>query len=69
MIEINKNIPVPADRTRKYPWSEMKVGYSFLLPRDYHYAYQLAWKASKRYAPKLFKVKSTSEGYRCWRVK
>lgn len=64
-IKIEPGIPMPA----KFPFAEMKVGDSFLVPA----------KASKntvavyatRHARKTgtkFTVRKTPEGYRCWRI-
>lgn len=64
MIEIEKNVPVPSNRT-KYPFKDMEVGDSFFAsqvnPRSLR---TLAW----RHRPKKFTVHKEGEGYRCWRT-
>lgn len=67
-IQIDKNIPVPFHAT-KYPWMEMEVSDSFLLPAGKEKtAGSFATQANKRYAPRKFVVRKTEEGYRCWRI-
>lgn len=71
MIEVESGIPLP-DRARvrspKYPFDEMKVGDSFLIPGDVKKPTLIALAARKRHRPKLFTVRETSEGFRIWRT-
>lgn len=78
MIEIEKGVPLPRySKTGKghgckYPWHEMEVGDSFLVP-DYPldkrgHATPIASAATQRYRPKRFIQRSTARGLRIWRV-
>jgi len=64
-IKIESHIPFPA----KFPFAEMKVGDSFLVPVGTHkntvavYATRYARKTGTK-----FTVRKTPEGYRCWRI-
>lgn len=71
MIAIEKGIPMPASqagRHRLYPWNEMEVGDSFLMPVTRgQTALNQCQKASARYGRK-FSVRKVEGGYRVWRV-
>ncbi len=74
LAKIEKGIPIPAhngDGTRKYPFSSMEVGDSFLLngqnPTSVSGAAISFGKAYNR--NQKFSVRKTPDGYRCWRVK
>jgi hypothetical protein len=62
---VEKNIPIP----KRWPFDEMKVGDSFLIPADVK---RVTFSvAAKRWANKhgaKFTTRKTPEGYRCWRT-
>lgn len=69
-VKIDKNVPLPAHHLQIYPWREMEVGDSFLVPTDTKSA-SLRVIASRngRELGRTFSVRKTPEGFRCWRVK
>lgn len=77
-FKIEKGIPCRDLRRGKtvndYPFAEMDVGDSFLLPTDLHKpsAYGVAYRENQAAAlggrTKRFKVRKAADGYRCWRV-
>ena len=64
---IDKNVPLP----QKWPFSDMKVGDSFLVPDDIHRS--TVTVAASRYGAKhkmRFTVRLTEDRkLRCWRTK
>lgn len=71
MIKIEKGVPIPAARTNSnncYPWREMEVGDSFVIPgmdrtaggSRVHYANQLGIGR--------FTLRSFDGGVRVWRI-
>lgn len=73
MIQIEKNISVPAaqnvGRPRIYPFAEMEIGDSFLLPtaeKDRVGQAAKAWKA--RHGGWNYRTRVLDEGIRIWRV-
>lgn len=75
IVEIDKNKPMPSGKrgTQKYPWSELKIGDSFLIDTR-HWAFgSLAYfnKKMKKLKKKQIKIETRSEGDKCrvWRVK
>lgn len=71
MIEIEKNIPMPAGNYRnKYPWGDLAVGDSFEFPDGVssNAAHTAASLASLRFQ-KTFRVRKTGDNtFRCWRL-
>lgn len=78
--KIEKNIPVPKKRTGgvvKYPFSEMKVGDSFLADKNYSRKLMARYSnAARNYARQSkennhfkFTIRKTEEGIRIWRIK
>ena len=64
-MKVESNIPIPG----KYPFAQMQVGDSFLVPQDVKR--QTVNVAALRYgrtSGKRFTVRMTPEGYRCWRT-
>jgi hypothetical protein len=64
-IKIESGIPMPA----KFPFAEMKVGDSFLVPEST--SRNVVTVYARRHAIKTgmkFTIRKTSEGYRCWRI-
>lgn len=77
-IKVESGIPIETvwqthdgNRTRKYPFNEMKVGDSFLCngfdPRNVRLAAISYGRAYER--GQKFSVRKTPEGFRCWRIK
>ena len=67
MMKIDKNIPVPDEQRRKYPWREMEVGDSFAFPPGLK-TYEHVKQANGRYFPKKFVLRKMNGTYRCWRM-
>jgi hypothetical protein len=71
-MEVEKNIPLPrpqrASKPSKYPWDQMEIGDSFLVPGKT----TAEMSGRVRYAEKTtgfcFTSRSTPEGCRIWRV-
>lgn len=64
-MKIEKNILMP----RRYPFEDMEVGDSFLLPPDAkRITVQVAALRIRKKTGRVFAIRKTSEGYRCWRV-
>ncbi len=67
-FKIEKGFSIPKAK-KKYPFSTMEVGDSFLVGNDNlksirSSAYNYASKNHKKFA-----VRETPEGHRCWRIK
>lgn len=71
MFQIEKSVPVPATRVNAvYPFAQMAVGDSFLVPSDQAKAASVracASAYSKRNGVK-FVCKKTDDGIRVWRT-
>ena len=72
MIEIEKNVPLPTRSARgpapKYPWADMAVGDSFVMPVKYMSAHGQAVRAAAKYGFKFTIRKLDEEQTRIWRV-
>ncbi len=68
MFLIEKSVPMPA-KSAGFPFGEMEVGDSFLIPADAHArAVSAASNYGKRYKKKIT-IRSVGDGvYRAWRV-
>ncbi len=67
-FKIEGNIPCPTQQS-KYPFKEMKVGDSFLVPKHFEMRVRTASQYfSKRNAPYKFSVAKTVDGARIWRI-
>lgn len=67
MFEIEKNVPVPEERTR-YPLGKMEVTDSFLaMGKAAYSARSAAHKYGKNHGKK-FKTRTVEGGMRIWRV-
>lgn len=65
-MKIEKNRPLPS----KYPFGDMEVGDSFVLPKDIKR--QTVSVAAMRYGRqtgKTFTIRKVPEGFCCWRLK
>jgi len=67
-FEIEKGIPLPARPNKVYPFDQMEVGDSFLIPDHKYRAVQAAASRAGKCSGKRFTVRNTKEGYRCWRI-
>lgn len=71
-IKIEKGIPIERvrqARERVYPFTQMVVGDSFLVPKHVKFPYSLAGNASQLYKPWKFTCRKTEDGFRLWRTK
>lgn len=77
-FKVEKNIPVSKatwGKIYKYPFREMKIGDSFLLPKKEFATYDQVMKvrtnccAYGRRNKVKFTVRKTEQGYRIWRIK
>ncbi len=72
MIEIDRNVPMPAKphaggRPSIYPWAELEIGDSFFVP-DKKSSNCGAWMAGKLLGRK-FSARTVDGGVRVWRIK
>ncbi|HQT62754.1 hypothetical protein [Acidiphilium sp.] len=67
MIEIEKNVPMPMRRQR-YPWRQMKVGDSFVVPGKTSGAFSGAKRAAAKATGFKFATRNVEGGVRVWRV-
>jgi hypothetical protein len=73
MREIDKDVPMPVwgrrGSQRIYPWVEMEIGDSFILPYwNSNSAHAAARQASIRYGKKFRAHKNGDGRFRIWRV-
>ena len=67
-IMIEKNVPIPEPRRRKYPFSKMKIGDSFFIEDTSAKVRASASSYGKR-LNREFITRREGNGVRCWRVK
>lgn len=68
-IKIERNIPIPVEKGRKYPFKEMEIGDSFYVEGVKHNSLSgVATVIGYRLGMK-FIVRRWKTGLRCWRVK
>ena len=72
MIEIRKGVPMPAP-TSKYPWDEMEVGDSFVVPakttREKNSVRTAVYNRNRSHPAKTYKTRIVPGGTGVWRVK
>jgi hypothetical protein len=69
-VKIEKNIPLPKQRVRKYPFENMKVGDSFYSEVAPSSLLTCAKHFCKKYYPNWnFTVRKINKGARIWRTK
>lgn len=74
-MKIEKGVPCPYSGRRdgpQYPFSEMEVGDSFLIPKEMNYInvrYGYFSFVHRRGLDWKFTVRKTPEGHRCWRIR
>lgn len=69
-IKIETGVPMPTKgrgAPRKYPWYEMNVGDSFLVPGKTHKRWHATAKAERLTGFK-FSVRTVEGGVRVWRI-
>lgn len=66
MIKIESGIPMPT----KFPFAEMKVNDSFLIPAGVNKGTVAVYatRHAKKTGYAKFTIRKTAEGYRCWRI-
>ena len=72
VIQVDRGIPLPRprrDRRWKYPWLEMEVGDSFLVPdeRNVLRMVRVGCSTSRRHGMR-FEARQVEGGVRVWRV-
>lgn len=70
-VAIDRGVPLPSEtRGAKaiYPFRDMQLGDSFLLPATVKYPTQVCTTGNLRHSPKRFTCRKTAEGYRIWRI-
>lgn len=75
MFEIEKNVPFPHKKHSRYPWKQMEIDDSFLVPctpQDLKKIFS-SLSSCKRHASRVtgwkFVTRSSIHGIRVWRVK
>ena len=67
-IKIDKGIPL-FKKTPPWPFSQMEVGDSFIIPNERHRTLTSVASLYRRVHQKKFSVRKTDNGdYRCWRL-
>lgn len=70
MIKIDRDVPVPVRKHRKYPFGDMEVGDSFLLKctvADRSRMQSQMSARARKFLPKKFVTASVDGGIRIWR--
>jgi hypothetical protein len=68
MFEIEHDVPPPACASvRRYPWREMAIGDSFVLPAPHSNPWAMAANAGRKYGMR-FVTRTVKGGWRIWRV-
>ena len=75
MLKVDKNIPIPLPRGKRtsiYPFKEMEVGDSFLVPsseiEERRRIARSVYSSAHKHRPSRFVVRHTNEGIRVWKV-
>lgn len=66
-IEIDKHVPIPP--SGKYPFDELEIGDSFLVPNANSHNIAAASYAGARRTGYKFRTKTVDGGVRVWRIK
>lgn len=70
-FQIDKSVPVPLARHGRgpvYPFKEMGIGDSFIVPPERSERLRNAAHAHGARAGKKFAVRKQPDGVRCWRI-
>lgn len=69
-FKIDKDVPIISSDTVKlrWPFGEMEVGDSFLIPEDIKPRVISAASYYGLRHKKKFSIRKTTDGYRCWRI-
>ena len=70
MIKIESGIPFPQNGRwqSKYPWRDLEVGQSFLVPDGVFRTMQAGASLAGRRLSKTFRARKTDDGIRIWRL-
>lgn len=68
-IKIERNIPIPTEKGRKYPFEAMRVGDSFYVEGVKHNSLSGIATATGYRIGMKFMVRRWKTGLRCWRIK
>lgn len=69
MFQIEKNVPVPSGRCMKYPFADMKVGDSFVAPKEtVRGAQKAAWNWARDHDVKFATRTQRDGSLRIWRI-
>ena len=67
-IAVESNIPLPSERTKRYPYKEMELGECFFVPESkIQLICNANYKAQKRTGMK-FTARREGNGVRVWRI-
>ena len=69
MIPVDKGVPIPDGNRKKYPWTDMEVGDSFLIPGARHGAAGSMIASRKKHVGHQYVCRMEDAGLRVWRVK
>lgn len=68
-MKIEKNITMPGKKNAKYPWKEMEIGDSFVVPSDKGARFAGQAHAASKALGRAFAVRQMPDrSYRCWRI-
>jgi len=74
LLPVEKGVPIPRRKNRKYPWQEMEKGDSFLVPCAISEIKHMESSVTscRHHAQKVtgfkFVIRRTNRGIRVWRV-
>jgi hypothetical protein len=69
-MKIEKNIPIPEITSKRYPFDEMEVGDSFLVPPlQVPSARSLMSYTNRKDKSKSFMSRTSEDGIRIWRIR
>ncbi|HNR56195.1 MAG TPA: hypothetical protein PKJ19_13575 [Flavobacteriales bacterium] len=72
VAKVEHNIPIPPDGrkgVRRYPWNEMEVGDSIVVPTPGTVSAGVNWARRNKNSVKFISRKMRGGGVRVWRVK
>ncbi len=69
MFEVEKNIPIPERVRMKYPWEQLGIGDSFLIPDAIVDSVRSGLYSCARNMKIKVTLKTVDGGMRVWRIK
>lgn len=73
MVKIEKGIPIPprvcGRRSTRYPWTEMRVGDSFMIRNKKPATVHAQVNQARKTYDAQYTVRAVAGGFRVWRVK